>query len=43
MAAQQNQINLGKDDCITLQGMPFLYYLQGYLRSLPSQLMEGRI
>ena len=34
MAAQQNQINLGKEL------PPFLYYSQVYLRSLPNQLME---
>ena len=48
MAAQQNQINQGKENCIPLQGMasylPF-YIIPRYFYSflqLPNQLMEQR-
>ena len=44
MAAQQNQIHLGKENSIPMQGMVsclhFFVYSQVYLRQLPNQLME---
>ena len=44
MAAQQNQIHLGKASSIPKQGtvscLHFFVYSQVYLRQLPNQLME---
>ena len=44
MAAQQNQINQGKENCVPLQGMvsylPFYIIPRYFLISLPNQLME---